>query len=119
LDEFIIPKYWYYLWLSSQRIECYIGKNIGLTFTYPLHEYEDREAYSPYFICVDTESHHVGGICNYLKIPFVSIRYAIDKIDKKCKPAGINHFWRKYQHYRMQTKFNRMLKDGRLKDEII
>jgi hypothetical protein len=71
------------------------------------------ENHSDVFI-VDQESSHVGEICNKYEIPFISVRYIIDKCHKKCMPIGINHFWRKFQHKRMQQKMSKVLNDIRV-----
>ena len=58
---------------------------------------------------VDLESYHVYNLCKEMDVPFKSIRYIIDRCDRRCVPRGINHFWRKYQHRRMQLMFNKYL----------
>jgi len=59
----------------------------------------------------DMESHKVWKICRKYNIPFKSIRYIIDRDRGRVTLWGINHFWRKYQHRRMQLKFNKYLED--------
>ena len=58
---------------------------------------------------VDMESQQVSDLCEKYGVPFKSIRYIIDRDRGRVMPWGINHFWRKYQHRRMQLKFNKYL----------
>ena len=58
---------------------------------------------------VDMESYWVWQMCKKYDTPFKSIRYIIDRDRGRVMPWGINHFWRKYQHRRMQLKFNKYL----------
>jgi len=58
---------------------------------------------------VDMESEIVSDLCKKHGVEFRSIRYIIDYDRGKVMPTGINHFWRKYQHRRMQRKFNKWL----------
>jgi len=58
---------------------------------------------------VDMESVIVSQACDAYYIPFRSIRYIIDYNREKVMSTGINWAWRRYQHYRMQHKFNRWL----------
>ena len=60
---------------------------------------------------VDMESYHVKKLCKELNVPFESVRYIVDRCGKRCVPWGINHFWLKYQHRRMQLKFNEYLRE--------
>ena len=64
---------------------------------------------SPYL--VDMESKKVYDECKKHNIKFTSIRYIIDLDRGKVMPTGINHFWRKFQHRRMQLKFNKYLEN--------
>lgn len=56
---------------------------------------------------VDMESEKVYELCKKIGVKFTSIRYIIDLDRGKVMPIGINHFWRIYQHRRMQLKFNK------------
>ena len=58
---------------------------------------------------VDIESERVAELCANHRVSFRSIRYIIDRDRGRVMPWGINHFWRKYQHRRMQLKFNKYL----------
>lgn len=58
---------------------------------------------------VDMESERVAELCANHRVSFRSIRYIIDRDRGRVMPWGINHFWRKYQHRRMQLKFNKYL----------
>ena len=58
---------------------------------------------------VDMESQQVFDLCEKYNVPFRSIRYIIDRDRGRVMPWGINHFWRKFQHRRMQLKFNKYL----------
>ena len=57
------------------------------------------------YLAVEQESENIG---NPLKH---HVRYVIDRCYKKCMPWGINHFWRIFQHRRMQKKFNKWIKE--------
>jgi len=76
----------------------------------PVHTEEQVHQckYLNYYL-VDLESYQVSEMCKKHNVPFKSIRYIIDRGDKKVMPTGINHFWRKYQHKRMQLKFNKYM----------
>ena len=63
------------------------------------------------YMLVDMESWQVWNMCKKYNIPFKSIRYIIDRGDKKVMPWGINRFWKKYQHKRMQKQFTKYLED--------
>jgi hypothetical protein len=60
-------------------------------------------------IVVDMESWFVGRMCNDYNVPFISVRYIIDRCDRRCKPFGFNHFWRKKQHRIMQKRFELLI----------
>ena len=60
---------------------------------------------------VDMESQRVYNLCRKYGTKFTSIRYIIDLDRGKVMPTGINHFWRKFQHRRMQLKFNKYLEN--------
>ena len=62
-------------------------------------------------LLVDMESEIVEKLCKNLGVKFTSIRYIIDLDRGKVMPTGINHFWRKFQHRRMQLKFNKYLEN--------
>jgi hypothetical protein len=63
----------------------------------------------PNALLVDRETNIVADWCFKNDVPFLGVRYIVDYCEYKCKPKGINHFWRIFQHWRMQTKFNRFL----------
>ena len=58
----------------------------------------------------DMESGFVANVCSKHNVPFLNVRYVIDKCDKRVMPIGINWLWRIFQHRRMQKKFDRMLR---------
>ena len=58
---------------------------------------------------VDMESQKVYNLCRKYGVKFTSIRYIIDLDRDKVMPPGINWLWRKFQHRRMQLKFNKYL----------
>ena len=59
---------------------------------------------------IDMESPIVQEYCWDKQLYFKSIRYIIDYDRDKVMPTGINWAWRKFQHKRMQRKFNEYLK---------
>lgn len=63
------------------------------------------------YALVDMESQQVYEMCKKYNVPFKSIRYIIDLDRGRVMPWGINHFWRIYQHRRMQLKFNKYSRD--------
>lgn len=84
----------------------------GYTSDYSVHnpleairiKFEHRDC-----MIVDQESANIAKICFDNGIPFQSIRYVIDGCHRRIIPKGINHFWRKFQHRRMQLKMDRLL----------
>jgi len=54
---------------------------------------------------VEQESEKIGAPLKH------HVRYVIDRCYKKCMPWGINHFWRIWQHRKMQIKFNKWIKE--------
>jgi len=63
-------------------------------------------------IYCDNIEKHAGKLCQELGVEFISVRYMIDRADRKAMPIGINHLWRKRQHFKMQNKFNLWLKEN-------
>ncbi len=64
----------------------------------------------PHAIAVEMESWPVLLKCLDQNIPLTIVKYPIDFCDQKAMPRGINHFWRKYQMWRMQRKFDEYMK---------
>lgn len=106
------PSIWYNEEGDYIELEHGIGK--GVTTEQPVKSkfYKEILRAGAYFCC-DMESYHVAKICKEAGVKFRSIRYVIDRCDEKIMPAGINWAWRKYQHKRMQLKFNEWLKNER------
>jgi len=102
-------------WLGP-RFKAPINKLIAKKyFAYipePIHEKYIADSYREigYYI-VDCESWQVWDICKKYNKPFKSIRYIIDLGDRKLMPIGINHFWQKYQHHKMQNLFNKYISE--------
>jgi hypothetical protein len=63
------------------------------------------------YALVDMESQKVHDVCEKHGVKFRSIRYIIDYDRGKVMPTGLNHFWRKFQHRRMQLKFNKWMEE--------
>ncbi len=108
--ELIIPGMW-----SDGKDWIYVNSNgsYGITSDRSIkHKWERQALFLQGFYCVDQESFHVGKLCKELGVEFISVRYMIDRCDRKAVPTGINHFWRMYQHKRMQLKFNEWLKEN-------
>ena len=104
-DRFIIPTSWN--GIKVDGVCC-----TGFTSRTPVKEQWKADwLYSRRVAVVDQESYHVAKVCQKLGIKFTSVRYIIDRCHLKCMPMGINHFWRMYQHKRMQLKFNEWLKE--------
>ena len=61
---------------------------------------------------VDMESYQVHKFCKEHGIKFRSIRYVIDRCGRRCVMWGFNHFWRKWQHWKMQTNFNKWIEEN-------
>ena len=100
-------------WLGSRKnapINQLITKTNFLYVPEPVHDdkWIHHFRYFKYYL-VDMESYQVKNMCDKYNINFKSIRYVIDFCDKKVMPIGINHFWRKWQHKRMQEKFNELI----------
>ena len=104
-DKFIIPDNW-----NGIKVD---GKCCaGYTSNHSVKEQWEREWLAKkQVMVVDQESAVVAKICQDIGIKFTSVRYVIDRLDRKCMPMGINHFWRIYQHRKMQLKFNKYLED--------
>jgi len=108
--ELIIPGSWYINSLEGITVNA-IGPR-ACTMDHSVKEkWERKLLFYLGFYCVDQESYHVGKLCQGLGVPFVSVRYMIDRCDRKAMPIGINHFWRRYQHRRMQLRFNKWLRE--------
>ena len=108
-NELIIPGMW-----SDGTDWLYINDNgnYGITSDRSIkHKWERDALFSQGFYIVDQESFHVAKLCKELDVEFISVRYMIDRCDRKAMPIGINHFWRMYQHKRMQLKFNKWLEE--------
>lgn len=63
----------------------------------------------PRALIVDRETQSVAEWCQKTNISFLSVKYIIDYCEFKVMPKGINHFWRIFQHWRMQRKFQKVL----------
>jgi len=110
--ELIIPGAWMRDGHTLNWITVKGHTGHGITTDHSVKTKEERERlFRCGFYCVDMESYHVAKLCQELDVPFVSVRYMIDRCDRKAMPPGINHFWRKYQHKRMQLKFNQWLRE--------
>jgi nucleoside phosphorylase len=132
LSSFIEPSVWYYydhdkfIYAPESVMATPILNNIsncwhGVTSTYGVHErykVDVIRSLCPKTAVVDMESWYVGKLCNEVVIPFTSIRYIIDRCHRRCKPPIINHFWRKYQHKRMQIRFNNLLREYAVENNI-
>jgi len=81
---------------------------------YTVHEKERRIFSSDEFDVCDMETDLVYDYCHARDIEFKIYRYIIDRCDRRVMPWGINHFWRDWQHYKMQTKFDQMLIKGEI-----
>jgi len=66
---------------------------------------------STYTVVVDQETTKFGRICIEAEIKWQSVRYVIDGCFRRIVPPGINHFWRKHQHKRMQKKMEALLNE--------
>jgi nucleoside phosphorylase len=78
----------------------------------PIHNRERRIYFNDKFDICDMETDLVYDYCMGNNIEFKFYKYIIDRCNHKVMPWGINYFWRIWQHYRMQTRFNEMLKRG-------
>jgi len=110
-SELIIPAGW-----TNKEKWIYTDGNdgYGVTTDHSVKHKWERQALSLQgFRYVDQESYHVAKLCQKLGVEFISVRYMIDRCDRKAMPIGINHFWRKYQHKRMQLKFNKWLEENK------
>lgn len=107
LDEFIIPRTWNGIKVDGKCCAGYTSKRT-------VKEQWEREWLAKKRVMVvDQESAVVAKLCQKLGVKFTSVRYIIDRCDKRVMPMGINWAWRKYQHRRMQLKFNDWL-EGKL-----
>ncbi len=96
-------------WLIDKLFKMILFINNGKEYRYDLLDLTDDFIYGKGYCYVDQESYHVGKLCQTLGVEFISVRYMIDRCDRKAMPIGANHFWRKWQHKRMQLKFNKWL----------
>ncbi len=64
-----------------------------------------RERY-PHAKAVEMEHDSLRLACDDAGVPLTICKFVSDFCDRKAKPWGINHFWRKYQLWRMQKKFD-------------
>jgi hypothetical protein len=106
LKSLWIPERWFY---KGNSIKCYTGRGYGITSDISIKCKKQRELYGITYDIVDMESYHVGKLCEELGVPFLSVRYIIDGCDRKILPTGLNWAIRRYQHKRMQRKFNEFL----------
>ena len=65
----------------------------------------------PEAIVVDQESYILGEWCATRGIKFQSVRYITDKC-KRIYPRGINYFWKRRQHKKMQRRFLEVIQAG-------
>jgi len=108
--ELIIPRGWFNQ--NRQLIVVAGERGYGITTDHSVkYKWERQSLFDQNIDCVDQESYHVGKLCQELGVPFVSVRYMIDRCDRKAMPTGVNHFWRMWQHKRMQLKFNQWLRE--------
>jgi len=99
---------------TNELVGKYVGAcGIGYTSDISIkYRYEvNRIIAEANALVVDQESYKVLKMCRELLVPAISIRYVIDKCDKRVMPPGINHFWRMFQHYRMQKKMEELLNE--------
>lgn len=117
LDRLMVPYKWWqnkkHIYVTTQIIKLsFTGE--GYTAESSLHQKNRvgiiRHDYPNVFV-IDTESYFIGKRCKDLDIKFVSVRYIIDRCDQRAAPWGVNHFWRMYQHRRMQEKFQEILNE--------
>lgn len=116
IDRLIAPVYWEIF--GPKRVGCNLGIDcwrvlVGFTSSFSIHKKKQVEYIANKYCAkiVDMESYWVGLDCQRRKIPFVSVRYVIDRCHKKIKPFGINYFWRIFQHKRMQQKMEVLIND--------
>jgi len=117
LDQLYSPK----MWVNGNHLNVMTDEIItrgidfsgdGFSAPRPLHTKEDRLLINNVFpaaVVVDLETVKTGLLCREQGYKFQSVRYIIDRCDRKCAPTVINHFWRKWQHRRMQLKFQEVL----------
>ena len=75
--------------------------------------------WNPHYInLIDMETGKVFDYCKRAKIPFCSIRYIIDYNRGKVMPTPFNHFWRIFQHRRMQRKLYELVKTDQIPDSF-
>jgi hypothetical protein len=98
LDEFVVDRIPFLKFAGAQR---------------PIRTKELAELYrdlEPVAGAVEMEITRVWSICKALKVPLFVVKYPIDRCDKKAMPIGLNHFWRIFQHWRMQRRFDQFMK---------
>jgi len=109
--KLIIPIGWFNQ--DMQLIVVAGDHGYGITTNHSVkYKWERQLLFNQNIDCVDQESYHVAKLCKELNVPFLSVRYMIDRCDRKAMPTGINHFWRMWQHKRMQLKFNEWLREN-------
>jgi hypothetical protein len=115
-DRFIVPEKWVGDAgdiIKTDDLFKLPRMGTGLTWTGSVrskHLTEYVKVTYPDAMCVDQESFIVGKYCKERKIPFVSVRYVIDRCNRKVMLPAFNYFWRRNQHKRMQRKFNELIK---------
>jgi hypothetical protein len=83
-----------------------------VTVDAPLHDSKEAlriRAENPEAIAVEMELKWMREMCDQADATLGIVKFPIDYCEKKAKPVGINHFWRKYQMWRMERKFNRFI----------
>ena len=104
--------------LNNKSIKIDINNNLffiglefidkGITTDRLIKTKNQKQEISNYNI-VDLESFYIVELCQKYDLPCAVIRYGIDYCDKKIMPLGINHFYRKYIHRKMQRKMSLIL----------
>ena len=106
LNMFVAPIKW--IGYSGRCITLNRGMPyIGYTSYHSVKTKSERkELEKKKVLVVDQESYIVGRACELVYVDFISIKYIIDKCDRRAVPYGINHYWREHQHKRMQKLFD-------------
>lgn len=111
----IIPSKWFHEdELNAIEIEDGNPYQAGVSANAIVHDEHYRASIASSYLeaqIVDLESYDLAKKCQEYDILFVSVRYVIDRCHKKVKPTGINHFWRIWQHYKMQKKMEQWLNE--------
>jgi hypothetical protein len=117
-DRFIVPD----KWISDagdiiKTDDLLKLTRMGTGLTWPgsvrsKHLTEYVKTTYPEAMCVDQESFIVAKYCQERQIPFISVRYVIDRCNRKVMLPAFNYFWRRNQHKRMQRKFNELIKSA-------